>query len=632
MKNKLFTLSLLVAIAALSSSVAFGQSLAGKRVQGLDHSRFATATVMNPDSALPAGVYTVGQGGSFPTIDSAFSTLNRDGVLGPVTLTLIDTLYEALHGRRFELGPIAGAGPASRVTIRPAVNTGVTIRGDSNAVLYFQNTKYLTLDGRSNPPSSSAGIKVRALYNPAAQWNDCIDAWGDIDHNEFLYLNLKSEDFRTVPPGGGGGVWLLRLGTDAPDSNLIEGNTVSGIWGVGVLGVTTARPRNNIIRGNIFGSAADSLLAWVIQSELCEGTLIERNIVQFVRQKYPDGRGTLRCIGINAHGDLNTVIRNNVVHSMYGSGGAVLHAISGTGEQPSPIGQGLQIYNNMVYNLNSSSTTGQAYMDGILLGANTGALVAYNTVRLEGAGTNPSGAHALHLLWLPISATVRNNILVNHYHQTSGGPSTAVWADGNATLTSDYNDLHVDTSFANSYTAYRNLGHRTLGNWQATGRDSHSVSVMPPFVSPEDLHLTYTMTPVADAATPLAGITEDIDGNVRPQLGHAAPDIGADEFDHPPDAVDEEVGGMPLSYALGQNYPNPFNPTTTIEFRIQNSQLTILKVFDVLGREVATLVNDVKEPGVYTARWDATGVASGVYFYRLTAGEFVQTKRMLLVR
>jgi len=89
---------------------------------------------------------------------------------------------------------------------------------------------------------------------------------------------------------------------------------------------------------------------------------------------------------------------------------------------------------------------------------------------------------------------------------------------------------------------------------------------------------------------------------------------------------------LPREYALSQNYPNPFNPTTKIQFTIVNQQLTIVKVFDVLGREVATLVNEVKEPGVYTVQWDASGVSSGVYFYRLKAGDFVQTKRMLLIR
>jgi hypothetical protein len=93
----------------------------------------------------------------------------------------------------------------------------------------------------------------------------------------------------------------------------------------------------------------------------------------------------------------------------------------------------------------------------------------------------------------------------------------------------------------------------------------------------------------------------------------------------------------PEAFALSQNYPNPFNPTTEIQFTIVNRLLTIVKVFDVLGREVATLVNEVKEPGTYTVQFSANGgngsnLASGVYFYRLQAGSFVQTKTLLLLR
>jgi hypothetical protein len=88
----------------------------------------------------------------------------------------------------------------------------------------------------------------------------------------------------------------------------------------------------------------------------------------------------------------------------------------------------------------------------------------------------------------------------------------------------------------------------------------------------------------------------------------------------------------PTAFRLYQNYPNPFNPVTNFKFTIVNSQLTILKVYDVLGREVATLVNEVKQPGAYAVQWDASGVASGVYFYRLQAGGFVQTKKLLLLK
>ena len=89
---------------------------------------------------------------------------------------------------------------------------------------------------------------------------------------------------------------------------------------------------------------------------------------------------------------------------------------------------------------------------------------------------------------------------------------------------------------------------------------------------------------------------------------------------------------LPATFALYQNYPNPFNPVTHFPLSIANCQLTILKVYDLLGREVVTLVNEVKQPGIYTVAWDAGGLASGVYLYRLQAGSYVETRKLVLTR
>jgi hypothetical protein len=91
---------------------------------------------------------------------------------------------------------------------------------------------------------------------------------------------------------------------------------------------------------------------------------------------------------------------------------------------------------------------------------------------------------------------------------------------------------------------------------------------------------------------------------------------------------------------LEQNYPNPFNPTTAISYQLSAVSPVTLKVFDVLGRDVATLVNEVRQPGVYTVRWDASSFPSGVYFYSLQArlasggqaGDFGSTRKMLLIK
>jgi len=90
--------------------------------------------------------------------------------------------------------------------------------------------------------------------------------------------------------------------------------------------------------------------------------------------------------------------------------------------------------------------------------------------------------------------------------------------------------------------------------------------------------------------------------------------------------------GMPTAFALEQNYPNPFNPTTSLQYAVSAKQFVTIKVFDMLGREVALLVNGEKEPGTYTAEFATTGLASGTYIYRMQSGEFVQTKKMVLLK
>ncbi|AFH49536.1 Hypothetical protein IALB_1829 [Ignavibacterium album JCM 16511] len=89
---------------------------------------------------------------------------------------------------------------------------------------------------------------------------------------------------------------------------------------------------------------------------------------------------------------------------------------------------------------------------------------------------------------------------------------------------------------------------------------------------------------------------------------------------------------IPHEFSLEQNYPNPFNPATSIQYSIAGRQLVQLKVYDLLGNEVATLVNEEKSPGIYNAEFNATSLPSGVYLYKLTTGEFSAVKKMILLK
>jgi hypothetical protein len=98
-----------------------------------------------------------------------------------------------------------------------------------------------------------------------------------------------------------------------------------------------------------------------------------------------------------------------------------------------------------------------------------------------------------------------------------------------------------------------------------------------------------------------------------------------------------EPNMTPESYTLSQNYPNPFNPTTQIKFTLPVDSRVDLKVYDILGREVATLMSDELKAGYYTTEWNGRNnsgvmVSSGIYIYRIVAGKFVQTKKMMMLK
>lgn len=101
-----------------------------------------------------------------------------------------------------------------------------------------------------------------------------------------------------------------------------------------------------------------------------------------------------------------------------------------------------------------------------------------------------------------------------------------------------------------------------------------------------------------------------------------------------PTSIEFENGKEELAneFYLAQNYPNPFNPTTNIKYQVASIEKVSIKVYDILGREITTLVNEVKSPGTYEVKFDGSNLSSGTYFYRLSSGNFTQIKKMLLVK
>ena len=94
----------------------------------------------------------------------------------------------------------------------------------------------------------------------------------------------------------------------------------------------------------------------------------------------------------------------------------------------------------------------------------------------------------------------------------------------------------------------------------------------------------------------------------------------------------EVVIGLPVSYGLSQNYPNPFNPSTKIEFQIPTDGSVSVKIFDMSGKEVSSLLNEFKSAGYYSINFNASALSSGTYFYTITSSSFTATKKMVLMK
>jgi hypothetical protein len=206
----------------------------------------------------------------------------------------------------------------------------------------------------------------------------------------------------------------------------------------------------------------------------------------------------------------------------------------------------------------------------------------------------------------------------------------------------DFNLFHNDNPdrmITVAYTDEFSLQQIQNGDWTTySGQDSHSIVVFDAGtiflnMGTNDLHLS-SNSPAVDVGTAAGAPSDDFDGNPRPS--GSGFDMGAYEYQTGSDVGDNLNNALPDKFILFQNYPNPFNPTTKIRYSIPSAVTSLMKsvqmkVYDILGREIAVLINEEKPAGYYEISFDASGLPTGVYFYRMNAGSFVETKKMLLI-
>ncbi|MGD9488182.1 MAG: CotH kinase family protein [Calditrichaceae bacterium] len=153
--------------------------------------------------------------------------------------------------------------------------------------------------------------------------------------------------------------------------------------------------------------------------------------------------------------------------------------------------------------------------------------------------------------------------------------------------------------------------------------------------SGETIYLSGSDTTIIDEVS-FGEQTDDISTGRYPNgtgsFVQMSPTFSAENNDGITGIPDDQISELPDQFNLSQNYPNPFNPTTNISFKLPSSNFTSLKIYNITGQQVATLVNKQLSAGTYVMQWDAKNMPSGIYFYMLTSGSLSETKRMILMK
>ena len=252
-------------------------------------------------------------------------------------------------------------------------------------------------------------------------------------------------------------------------------------------------------------------------------------------------------------------------------------------------------------------------------------VIAYNNDLVKELGNDTTGIHSMTFkFYVPTTKTGYWNTLAGFLPSFPNKWGMECYFDVAATGNNGRLFAGSSTAFPFAY---------THGSWQTAMLVVNLDIDSAKFYMNENLIRTWRWTAGANgSAVPkrLAG------NNFYGAL--ASNEMYVDNYCYDPDAnwiltgVTQNGNTVPTEYALSQNYPNPFNPSTKINFAIPTTGLVTMKIYDVLGKEVATLINEVKNPGNYIVEFDGGNLSSGVYFYKIQVGDFSSIKRMVLLK
>lgn len=525
-----------------------------------------------------SGTKTVGATGDYTTLTAAMTALNNNGVTGSVILELQSNYNSSGETFPIVIGAIPCAGPTNTLTIRPAAGVAATINGSSSAtaVFKFLNAQYVTIDG-INTGGRSLTINNNNTGASATIWLASTSGTGG---NNFV--TVKNTTIVGGTSAGTTSSWAFLSSVDGATANTtsgpnndnitIQNNIVTkaayGIYAFGTAAVSAGGLDNWIVTGNTFGPSTYNTTTNIGYNGMYLGSMINPTISNNTIQNVGTTSLTSQTVGIGLNSNItgatvdhnivnninaassssgasavggiilgssviNSNITRNTVSNVYNyntSGYSAKGIIISTGSATSNV----TVANNMIYNIYATSDAGTQYWNaGIDLEGTTGGVnIYYNTVNMAGTFvgyTSATGSAAMLILTSGTNLDIRDNIFVNTYNNTNTSTDKGYAIYSTAANTSfsniDYNEYYATSPDVLGYIGSDRVD--LAGIQAGFGSNTHSLNIVPTFVSATDLHLI----PVASnlplrAGIAIAGTVTDIDGTNR---SASVPVMGAHE-------------------------------------------------------------------------------------------------------
>ncbi len=443
---------------------------------------------------------------------------------------------------------------------------------------------------------------------------------------------------------GGGGILAGWLSTEYVyiQGNKILSNSVRNSWADG--GGISIFCSGKIIDNVIISNSVTSDGSWACGGGIeCYGNNTYSTSVDIIDNQIENNQvhatgfgdirghaGGLRYIETNGNINNNTFMNNSIESSNEATGGAIFINACKT----------VSVFNNLIL-ANKINSTFRGTGGGLSYHGQSvsGYAEIYNNIIIDNETGIAGGGMELDGTGNDEAVVMNNTILGNESSMSGGGVYVASGIEVNIFNSIVWGNQAVndDQIYSEAGSSLQILYSDIQGGWTGKG----NINSDPLFLDTQ-CNLCDTSFCVGNGidSVEISGVwytcpNIDYNGDPRPNPIDSHVDMGAIESPYRRAVIDgiaEMINDVPIIFELSQNYPNPFNPVTMVNYQLPMISHVELAIYNLLGQKVATLVNNQQQAGTYQVEWNATGLASGVYYYRLEAGNFAQTRKMIYLK